>query len=299
MSSTLKDLAKRIRKLQVQAAALREQGECWQGVRLEWSHAGGNASATAQTQRLYARLRAGRNGVLPNGKHSQYVPLAEVDRYTAAIARGRELAQVERQIERLTQQLQRMQAQARRLGVPVKNLLGDRDATCEWYTPECYIELARQVLGAIDLDPASNELAQSWIAAGQYYTAVDDGLKQPWFGRVWCNPPYGTPTTRRAAQLFVERAITSYQAGKITAAVLLLNRTGAGWYIDVKQQVTAVCEVRQRIAFKDAAGQVQNSPRYYNDFLYLGPQPELFRAVFVALGQVTLVAAPYPRQVGA
>lgn len=27
--------------------------------------------------------------------------------------------------------------------------------------------------------------------ARQHYSAEDDGLSKPWFGRVWCNPPYG------------------------------------------------------------------------------------------------------------
>ena len=25
----------------------------------------------------------------------------------------------------------------------------------------------------------------------KYYTKEQDGLKQPWKGTVWCNPPYG------------------------------------------------------------------------------------------------------------
>ena len=24
-----------------------------------------------------------------------------------------------------------------------------------------------------------------------YYNKEQDGLKQPWYGNVWCNPPYG------------------------------------------------------------------------------------------------------------
>ena len=60
----------------------------------------------------------------------------------------------------------------------------------EWGTPEKYIALAREVMGEIDLDPASNEHAQRTVQARQYFTREDSGLVHPWVGRVWLNPPY-------------------------------------------------------------------------------------------------------------
>jgi replicative DNA helicase len=46
----------------------------------------------------------------------------------------------------------------------------------QWYTPPVYIDAARQIMGGIDLDPASNELAQKTIRAEVFYSAEDDGL---------------------------------------------------------------------------------------------------------------------------
>jgi len=63
----------------------------------------------------------------------------------------------------------------------------------EWYTPTVYVEAARQVLGEIELDPASSEIAQRVVQAVDYFTIDLDGLKQPWFGKVWLNPPYAQP----------------------------------------------------------------------------------------------------------
>ena len=63
----------------------------------------------------------------------------------------------------------------------------------ERYTPAQYIEAARRVLGEIDLDPASCEVAQRTVKAVEYFTAKDDGLEQEWHGRVWLNPPYAQP----------------------------------------------------------------------------------------------------------
>src|SRR5262245_6844094 len=62
----------------------------------------------------------------------------------------------------------------------------------EWYTPPAYLEAARLVLGGIDLDPASSDVAQRRVRAGRYFTKKDDGLSRPWRGRVWLNPPYAS-----------------------------------------------------------------------------------------------------------
>jgi hypothetical protein len=141
--------------------------------------------------------------------------------------------------------------------------------------------MVRQVLGTIDLDPASNSLAQSWIQAEKIYTKEDNGLDQEWLGNVWVNPPYG-----RSVEMWLNKAINGYRDRKINACIMLLNRTGAAWYKKSIKQVTAICEVYRRIAFLDENGNLQSSPRYYNDFLYLGTQPEKFKKVFSSIGDV-------------
>lgn len=56
----------------------------------------------------------------------------------------------------------------------------------EWLTPPEIMEK----LGAFDLDPCS-PIDRPWPTASTHYTVQDDGLQQPWHGRVWCNPPFG------------------------------------------------------------------------------------------------------------
>lgn len=59
----------------------------------------------------------------------------------------------------------------------------------EWLTPPDVL----RALGPFDLDPCA-PVARPWPMAAAHYTLHDDGLRQPWQGRVWCNPPYGRET---------------------------------------------------------------------------------------------------------
>ena len=64
------------------------------------------------------------------------------------------------------------------------------DCHSEYYTPPPVAEMAREVMGSIDLDPCSNKYAQKYIKAKEFWTKKDDGLSKEWFGNVWLNPPY-------------------------------------------------------------------------------------------------------------
>jgi DNA N-6-adenine-methyltransferase (Dam). len=155
----------------------------------------------------------------------------------------------------------------------------------EWYTPAVYVEAAREVLGEIDLDPASCPQAQQIVKAGWYYTSVEDGLKQAWHGRVWLNPPYGTDENRDSnAGKWCAHLIAQYEAGKVEAAILLVNAvTERAWF----QQLWAypLCFTDHRIQFYTAEGQPKQ-PTHGNVFAYLGPDFKRFRQVFNQFGVI-------------
>ena len=44
-----------------------------------------------------------------------------------------------------------------------------------------------------DIDVASPPGGIPWIPKKRYFTQADDGLVQPWAGRIWCNPPFSRP----------------------------------------------------------------------------------------------------------
>jgi len=60
--------------------------------------------------------------------------------------------------------------------------------TSEWFTsPEIFAALRLK----FDLDPCSPGRGLCHVPAKRIYTKEDDGLVQPWFGLVFCNPPFG------------------------------------------------------------------------------------------------------------
>ena len=83
-------------------------------------------------------------------------------------------------------------------------------------TPSFLLAGLRLVLGDIDLDPCSTADAQDHIAAGQWYTADQDGLKQTWKGSVWVFPPLDL------AAPFAEKLMSELRSGGVGRGALLV-----------------------------------------------------------------------------
>jgi hypothetical protein len=117
---------------------------------------------------------------------------------------------------------------------------GYRGRTDEWLTPR---ELVA-ALGPFDLDPCA-PVQRPWATATHHYTVEDDGLRQPWFGRVWLNPPYG-PQVSRWLQRLAEH-------GEGIALVFARTETDAfaRW---VWERADAVLFLAGRLRFCDVAG---------------------------------------------
>jgi phage N-6-adenine-methyltransferase len=152
----------------------------------------------------------------------------------------------------------------------------------EWYTPRKYIEAASAVMGGIDLDPTSNEIAAQWIPAAQYFTREDDGLSHEWFGRVWLNPPYSQPLISQ----FLGKLADSFRAGKVTEAIALThNNTDSRWWQATAAEATVICFTRGRIAFEKVDG-AKKSPTQGQTFFYFGVNSVRFIEVFQPIGIV-------------
>lgn len=168
----------------------------------------------------------------------------------------------------------------------------------DWYTPPKYIELVREVLGTIELDPASDELPQSWIQSSRIFMAPDPttnpigGLGRPWHAKtVFCNPPYGKENGKSSQAVWSAKMVAEYRVGNFREGILLVNSThGYKWYEELWTR-WPVCLVRDRIRFINSEGVEGGQAKRGQTFVYFGrrgAEGHRFRRVFSQIGRVLL-----------
>lgn len=148
----------------------------------------------------------------------------------------------------------------------------------EWYTPQDYIVAAREVMGNIDLDPASSEIANRTVGADIYYTAETNGLDKPWKGNVWMNPPYAAELIKQFADKFVEELDNIQEC-----MILVNNATESMWFLKFITHANAVCFPRGRVRFLDPEGN-PGAPLQGQAVIYRGKHTEKFIKLFSEKG---------------
>ena len=148
----------------------------------------------------------------------------------------------------------------------------------EWYTPAEYIEAARAVMGSIDLDPASSEIANQTVKASAYYTAEANGLDKKWSGNVWLNPPYASDLIGK----FIDKLTT--ERGTYNQAVVLVNNaTETEWFHKLINAASAVLFPKGRVKFYKPDGET-GAPLQGQAVVYIGDAPERFLNEFRRFG---------------
>lgn len=169
----------------------------------------------------------------------------------------------------------------------------------EWYTPAKYIEAAREVMGGIDLDPASCEMANRTVQATRYYDEATNGLLQRWEGCVWLNPPYGRihperkGSTKSYQLLFIQKLLRAYADGNIEQAICLIIGTSCfmRWFQPLWNY--PLCFHDGRIIF-DMPDGTQSDFGFGNIIAYLGPNEQTFIDIFSKFGTVARRVSPPP-----
>jgi ParB family chromosome partitioning protein len=179
-------------------------------------------------------------------------------------------------------------------------------STNEWYTRPQYIAAAREVMGTIELDPASCAAANEIVKAERYYTKEQNGLLQAWHARsLWLNPPYGRTAKMQAhhastIKLFVDKCLYHYQRGDVEQAIILATtEVNAKWFYPLWQY--PVCIPDHRVNFLVPEQQKNKYRNKYSQmfgtcFVYLGPSDQRFIEVFSRFGHVVkTIGYPPPK----
>lgn len=148
----------------------------------------------------------------------------------------------------------------------------------EWYTPAEYIEAAREAMGSIDTDPASNDIANKVVKAEKYYTIETDGLAHDWHGNVWMNPPYSSDLITK----FIEK-LKEQRENYEQAIILVNNATETQWFYEIVKIASAVCFPKSRVKFYMPDGKT-GAPLQGQAVLYVGNNTEKFISAFGGIG---------------
>jgi phage N-6-adenine-methyltransferase len=148
------------------------------------------------------------------------------------------------------------------------------------------MEAVQQVLGEIQLDPASNEEANITVQAALFYDAATDGLTKTWkASTVFLNPPYCKIGSTSNQERWTQKLLSEYAAGHIGQAILLVNAaTETLWF----QQLYdfPICFVKGRIQFENGTAARKHGATTGSAFVYFGNRPEVFARVFSQFGRI-------------
>ena len=155
----------------------------------------------------------------------------------------------------------------------------------EQYTPELYIEMVREVLGEIDLDPASCDKAQTIVKATHFYTEEYDAMHYKWKGRVFLNPPY----SRGAIDQFIDKLIEGCNSFSGVYEYITLTNLASSpkWAQKLITLADSICFPDHRIAFiQEDTMQPKKGNNRDQMFTYCGHNKNKFKEVFSRIGTV-------------
>jgi hypothetical protein len=188
-------------------------------------------------------------------------------------------------------------------------LVNQDSGNTEFFSPTFVVELAREVMGRIDLDPASCDKANETIKATHYYSLLDDGLTQHWRGKVWMNHPFhkGERACKKKCQKktclkrghhitvdipgnikWVEKLTNSYINGDVTDALCITFASMSEKWMQPLLNFPQ-CFPHSRIDYISPDGSLSNRVTKGSVITYLGPNVDQFVTVFSKIGTVKTV----------
>lgn len=168
----------------------------------------------------------------------------------------------------------------------------DKVGEDSYYSPDLYTAGAREVMGGIDLDPASCGLANKGdggahkgVRAKTFFDISQDGLGQEWYGRVWINPPFGE------WQHWSRKCEKELLSGRVTELCIFLGTTtitNSGFARLKKMAQALYIPDGRKHGNTWGPKSILTSAYQGHCLFYWGPNAEKFKEVFSEHGSVFL-----------
>lgn len=166
----------------------------------------------------------------------------------------------------------------------------------EWHTPGYIVEAVSDVLGGIDLDPASSVEANKVVGASRFLTREDNALVCLWncAGRsVYLNPPGGKIGNKSMSGLFWYRLMEhrKHFSHAIYMGFSLEQLQTTQRYHSDSILDFSFCVPSKRIRFLSPNDKSKNAPSHSNVIVYIPGSVDknaLFADTFKKFGKVVL-----------
>jgi hypothetical protein len=121
-----------------------------------------------------------------------------------------------------------------------------------WITPKSIID----AIGISDLDPCGfvGANGRPYVQTARNYILAqygEDGLKIPWSGSVFCNPPYSNNVE------WCKKCVKHFQRTGEDVILMIFSHTSTGYFQDTAKQATGMNFLNKRVKFLNSQGQLQ------------------------------------------
>lgn len=186
------------------------------------------------------------------------------------------------------------------------SLINQTSSEVEYYTAPEILEAAREVLGVIELDPASSSAAQLRVKAKHYYGfkldgSFVDGISKEWNGTVWLNHPFGRKEKAcgewcakkhihhsidyHGNKAWVNKLVMECNSLRVSQALCITYAcTSEGWFqplLDYPQ-----CFLSPRTNYYTPDGKVKKGVTKGSVVTYIGPDVPRFVRAFRRFGRI-------------
>ena len=156
----------------------------------------------------------------------------------------------------------------------------------DWNTPPKYIPIIKELLGAVCIDPCSNEY--SFVDAAVRYYKKDDGLKKPWgAATVYVNPPYGRdPEMKTSISDWVKKALEAHLNGSEVLMLIPVATSSRHFKDIVFKHACGICFIGDyRLRFWLNGQEHKKGSPMACCFVYFGERYDDFERLFSTQGK--------------